>query len=289
MIENLKLKYDNPKSGSYYLDIADFVSGYFLGDTDGFANPRHRVDVKERGNANGSVLGSRLYGQRSLKIAGELIGTDASDYETLRRNIQEACALHNGLKDMIITTRSGLEVTADYIVENLELPYQKGNVIRGNYDISIICPYPFFKSTTDKSEEVLHFGSFGGVVPSVIPFAMSSGGGSAVNCENEGNVYAYPIFTIHGEVENPSILNDKTGESLSLNYTIPSGKTVEIDVFNRTVKLNTGENLLDYLTVSDDEFWVVLEVGDNNIKFTGTNPSGSAKVVVDYNDSYLGI
>lgn len=289
MISSLKLKYNRPKSGSYYLDIANYSNGYFLGDHQGLSSPTLRVDLKQKGNSHGAVLGSKLYGERKIKIAGELIGTNPTNYEELRKEIIETCALHNGLKDLLITTKSGLEVKADYIVESVELPYKKGSVIRGDFDISLSCPYPFFKGVTDKSEEIFPFGSSGGAIPAAIPYALTSGGGSAVNCENSGNIYSHPIFKIYGEIENPSILNDTTGKSLSLTYTIPSGKYVEIDVFLRTLKLSSGENLRQYLNVSDDEFWVVLEAGDNNMKLTGTNPSGSAKLVVEYNDSYLGI
>lgn len=286
MITQIKLKYDQPKDGSYYLTLGSYTSGYLFSLLEGFDFPQARIDIKDKGNSHGAVLGSKHYGRRVMRIEGEIVASSEADFETKRKNLVEACAFHNGLKDIIITTREGLELTTNAIVNvKPDLPYKKGKMIRGEFRIELVAPFPFLKSTTEQNETVEVYTGGGGEVPSAIPFAMTAGGGTAQTVENGGNVFAYPIIKIYGEIENPSILNETTGENFSLTYSLGAGRYIEIDVLNRTVKLDDDTNLLQYF--SGD--WITIAIGENILKLTGTNPSASAEAIFTFADNYLGI
>ena len=286
MITQIKLKYDQPKGGSYYLTLGTYASGYLFKRLEGFDFPEARIDIKDKGNHNGAVLGSKYYGRRIMRIEGEIIASSTTEFETMRKNLMEACGFHNGLKDIIITTREGLELTADTIINvKPDVPYTKGGMVRCDFRLELVAPFPFLKSTTEQSETVEVYAGGGGEVPSAIPFAMTAGGGTAKTVTNGGNIFAYPIIKIYGEIENPSILNETTGESFSLTYALGAGRYIEIDVLNRTVKLDDDTNLLQYFAGD----WMTITTGENILKLTGTNPSAGAEAIVEFADNYLGI
>lgn len=67
--------------------------------------------------------------------------------------------------------------------------------------------------------------------PITFPFnfgATTNPGGAGI-ANNQGNINAYPIFTVTGPIPMPFISDDTTGQSFLINATVPSGVTVTID------------------------------------------------------------
>ncbi len=269
------------------LTFGTYASGYLLKRLGGFGMPEAKVDVKDRGNYHGARLGNYAYGRRALSLEGEIIGDDTTDYESKRRALSQACDLMDGLKTLTITTRAGLVITADVIVSAaLEEPYKAGDMIRGDFRLEFVAPFPFFLSQSEHSQNIDPFVGGGGTIPAAIPFSLAVGGTGAETVANAGNGDAFPTVTIYGTIENPSLLNETTGESLALTYTLATSTDyIVIDFYNRTVLLNGITNISQY--VSGD--WWRLKPGNNSIKLASASYSADAHAVLEWFDTYVGL
>lgn len=89
---------------------------------------------------------------------------------------------------------------------------------------------------------------------------------------NAGDAAAEPIITIEctSEGENEEIgldiINHTTGQSIELEYNPAAGEQVVINIPERSIYNNSGENLIE--TISDDSFLddFVLAVGGNDLE-----------------------
>ena len=90
-----------------------------------------------------------------------------------------------------------------------------------------------------------------------------------------GNRDSTGIITINGPRTDPWIVLGDT--VLALNYTIPDGSTVTIDLYNKLIFLNGSTNIRRYLSVGEAG-WPVLGPGSNT--FTVPSGSGSGTISV---------
>lgn len=112
------------------------------------------------------------------------------------------------------------------------------------------------------------------------PLAFNFGFGSAVSPEgitvaNGGNRPAPAVITIPGPVTDPVIYNDSYSHALEFEIVVASGDYLEIDLGNRTVKLNGSVSRRGALINPD---WFMLEPGDNFLRYrasTGSAPSAT--------------
>ena len=269
------------------LTIGTFDSGYIFSRLSGFDSPTVRINVKENGNYHGARYGSAYYGARVISIEGEIWGDDADDYEAKRRALGQAFTILNGLQRVTFTTRSGLVVKADCIVNNrLEMPYEKGDVVKGDFRLELIAPFPFFLSQTKYTQSVCVFEGGGGEIPAEIPFTFGGGDSGNVDINNLGNVEAYPIIRIYGNITDPTIRNNTSGLQLSINATLADDtEYIELDVYRRTAKRENGTNILADVTGD----WWTLKTGINNVVLSATAYGEGARAEVIYEYHYLGL
>jgi hypothetical protein len=101
------------------------------------------------------------------------------------------------------------------------------------------------------------------------PFWYSTGGMQSYTDQylhaytNNGSYEAYPIVYVHGQIINPEIViyqqgtsepSSGSGKRLKINYTVPAGKKLIVDMKKRTVKLDDGTNLYSYIDTTDNKF-----------------------------------
>jgi len=269
------------------LTIGTLESGYLFKNLNGFDSPRLRMNVKDNGNYHGARFGSAYYGARTMSIEGEIWGDSPEDYEEKRRALGQAFTILNGLQEITFTTRGGLVVKADCIVNSpVEMPYEKGAVTRGDFRIELIAPYPFFLSENAQVTTVYVFQGGGGEIPSEIPFTFTDSLSSDVDINNLGNVEAYPIIRLYGIMDTPVIRNNTSGLQLSLNYDLDTeDKYLEIDIYRRTVVRDDGSN--QYAQATGD-FWT-LKTGINNIVLSASSFGDGARAEITYQYHYLGL
>jgi hypothetical protein len=139
-------------------------------------------------------------------------------------------------------------------------------------------------SATADSEGGLSF-------PVVLPvqFAAEPSAGVIV-VNNEGTTAAVPVIRIYGPCTGPRIENQTVGRALEFDadFTVGAGSYVEIDVLERTVRLNglAAQSRYDRLDFPASQWWS-LEPGDNQIRFYPVAWSGGSKVNVLYRSAWL--
>ena len=124
-----------------------------------------------------------------------------------------------------------------------------------------------------------------------IPMDMSVGGSVESAVANIGNFSSFPFFTIFGSIQDPTVSNQTTGESFSLDYTLTTAtERIEIDVENRTVLYYSAPNaapvnIRQYF--SGD--WFELQPGNNTIKLVVSDTADTGYLNVEWRDAYIGI
>lgn len=273
-------------------EVNDLILGgtsYPIKKTSGFDFPIVRTDVKDRGNYVGGVLGAYNYGRRLFSIEGEIWGTDLDDYEDKRRNIERAVDVLNGLQRAVITTKSGLTLRMDVILNNTpQLPYNAGDAIISTYRLEFVAPYPFLLSVARNYNLYVSSGG-GGEIPSEIPFDMSAGLTGSTIIRNNGNAPSFPIIYLYGAMKNPVITNGRNDKQIQINQDFDEDTIITIDTYRQTARDNHGANLYQYVTGVDMVFWFTLLNGDNTITLTPESFEEGAHAVITHQDHYLGV
>lgn len=116
-----------------------------------------------------------------------------------------------------------------------------------------------------------------------------------------GTYKSYPVITIQGPLNRPTIRNDSTGEEIGLDYNVAVGEVVTVDLFTnnqnvKTVTNNLGANLIGTISNPNDLATFHLEVaprvagGVNDIKVSGSGAlAGETNVTLTYYTRYLGV
>lgn len=120
--------------------------------------------------------------------------------------------------------------------------------------------------------------SGGMTFPLVFPLVFgSTGSGGALTVTNAGTAYTAPRFHITGPVTNPTILNETTGQSISVAIVLASGDYLDIDTADRSVVLNGTASRYSSLTATQ---WFSLGPGATNIKYLASISSASTLDVI---------
>lgn len=112
-----------------------------------------------------------------------------------------------------------------------------------------------------------------------------------------GDWPTFPTITFTGPATSMTLVNESTGEKLSLNYTLGAGQsaTFSLPYGLKTVTLNDGTNLVPYLTSDSDlatfHLAPIPEVpnGVNTLHAFGVGSTPSSVVSVQWVDRYVGL
>lgn len=99
-----------------------------------------------------------------------------------------------------------------------------------------------------------------------------SGGATVVEVDSITNTY--PIWRVEGPAVNPQLSVINTNTTIRYTGTVTSTQTLEIDMFNKTAKLN-GVSVIG--NVSGD--WVSLAPGTNRVIYTAENADARPSVI----------
>lgn len=135
------------------------------------------------------------------------------------------------------------------------------------------------------SSTALSTASGGLVFPMKFPFKFTPSGGGTATVTNKGNRPTPPIFRIYGMCVNPAIVNVSTGDRITIAGTIANGDYLEIDVANRTAKLNGG-TLQNNLVDSVNTTWYELPRGTTNLQLTSGTFDDTARLDTLFRSAY---
>ena len=166
-----------------------------------------------------------------------------------------------------------------------------------NFQISIICPFPFFKSTEESVIVLTNISSqftFPFSIPEEGIIFSEYYGTNSTPIVNTGDVEAGLIIDFYstGNVVNPIIRNINTGEFFGLNYTIEAGSIARITTIKgqksaKLITYGTATNIINY--VMKNSTWLQLSSGENQFAVTTVSGSSFLTTTLYHTDLFEGV
>lgn len=157
------------------------------------------------------------------------------------------------------------------------------------YQAQLVAPDPRAYSQAVYTADSAPMGDTGGgfTYPSTYPASFTPGSSGQLAVDNAGSVPTPPVFTIHGEVVDPTIKLLPDGPSLVLNGTVARGSTLALDAEARTVTLNGAANRLSMLDFAASR-WFDLPRGPSSVRLLAASADADAYLSVSYRHAYGG-
>lgn len=256
----------------------------------GLGSPTPRRDVTLKSARHGATDRTLLYDGRVLDVEGIIRGETALAAWQAFDAIKGALQL--GATRTIKIHRTGFAEAEQAVVVVASpvddgVSYEEPKVIR--WGVSLHAPDPRLYGA------VLRVGSYdpteaseggGTEVPFVFPLEFETSTATHLAIVNGGNTGTPPVLTVHGPVVNPVIDNDTLGLSIAVTYALGASDQVEVDVAERTIKLN-GTERLDLLNAQDTVWWE-LAAGTNRLRLRGSGMvADSTALACQYRDARI--
>lgn len=243
----------------------------------------------KKGGFVGQNVSPGQFSSYQIVMEWQIIGSSSSDLATERDDFARLLGeiIRTGTKVLRLDRSNGVDLQIEVTAVKITGDVQAEDTTSSKMLVEFATEYPFLQSSIEKTSDVNIFTGGGMSIPMPIPMDMSVGGSNDVVINNEGTYSAFPEITFYGPLQNPSLANITTGETLNLNLILnTSSDFVVIQTFLRTAVLSPGmSNARQYIT---GEFFT-LDPG-NNLLHLGAgvfNTQGKAKVV--FRDHFLGI
>lgn len=265
----------NYRGESLTLELANpYSSGFAVTGINGLGPNKATINDVEVTTNDGSVFNSAKVNPRNIVLNLEFMATDPDEVEALRQKTYKYFPLKKKLTFEVITDKRHVKIFG-YTESNEPVIFSKNE----NTQISIICPYPFFQSVTERNR-VMFYGE-----EPAFEFPFSNEGEEPVlemgyvhmvteaNVLYTGDSEVGIIITIHaiGSAKNVSIFNLDTGESMKLKVDLVKGddiiiSTVKGDKYVHKLQDGVETNALN--CIDRDADWFLLSKGDNLFAYT---------------------
>lgn len=265
----------NYRGESLTLELANpYSSGFAVTGINGLGPNKATINDVEVTTNDGSVFNSAKVNPRNIVLNLEFMATDPDEVEALRQKTYKYFPLKKKLTFEIITDKRHVKIFG-YTESNEPVIFSKNE----NTQISIICPYPFFQSVTERNR-VMFYGE-----EPAFEFPFSNEGEEPVlemgyvhmvteaNVLYTGDSEVGIIITIHaiGSAKNVSIFNLDTGESMKLKVDLVKGDDIIISTVKGEKyvhKLQDGVDTNALNCIDRDADWFLLSKGDNLFAYT---------------------
>ena len=189
---------------------------------------------------------------------------------------------------------------ADYYVEKVDIDQ---DAYRGAFQISLICPDPFFYAGTPESVDLAAWVSDFEFIHEFDEDGEELGHRESSMIEEIQNLNGVDgiglkiVMTANGDVTNPYVYLYETGERITIGtaqnpYTLTSAKRIEIDTTtghkNIVQVMNNVETRINEYLDPDSSFFQ-LGAGINTIGYNAGNGSEYLNVHIEYKMRYLGV
>jgi len=261
----------------------------------GLEAPTIRLPSFERPNVDGAFVPNHLYGGRPITLEGNVSGSGSMlTYRTRRRTLENLASIYRpaGVLQPVVfkfKTMDDLELQCEIYVRKLKFP--DALLTGGSYVLDMFAPDIRLLSQELHAQQVSIFSGGGMPIDMPIVMSMAAGGLTETTINNAGDITSQPLITVVGPIEDPTVSNQTTGESLAVDYTLTlSTERIEIDVETRTVLYfasasAAGVNIRDKFSGT----WWELRSGNNSIKLVVADTTDTGYMTINWRDSYLGI
>lgn len=249
-----------------------------------------REVVRARSGGHGSVNRSRWLSDRLIVLEGEVWGGSQAAAFTELDRIQAAFA------DAVDTPRllryrrgwgAGVDLQTEVQAVDLKATLAGGGRFL-KYQAQLRASDPRAYGQAEQVVASAPFGDTGGgfTFAATFPATFEPGSSGQAHYTNAGTTDTPPVFRLYGELENPRVQLDSTGETLALTATVGPDDFVELDVAERTVKLNGVTPRLDWrdFTTSD---WFELPRASGTVRLLADDGSADAYMTVTFRPAYV--
>lgn len=272
-------------------------------DYDGFAVPEVRSTLESFAQQDGANwIGYRL-SPRKILLKFIMLGTSLTELFTRRQELMTIFRPTNTAYKLKYTLPDTTVRQIDfYPAGGMLLPAREMRLGRNDAKqvtvVELICPDPLWYDPV----QVLVTASLPAQTNLVFPITFPITFGSSVISFTQNIVYVgtwseYPVITITGPFARPVIENISTNEMIELDYVIPGGRIVTINLKpgSKTVTDDLGTNLIGTVTSDSDfsSFHIApapeVSGGTNQIHIEGSGAAVSTSIVFSYYKRYFGI
>lgn len=250
-----------------------------------------RRTTRPRPQGHGALIDTRWSDSNLIVIEGETFSQDGVDdalaefraiVAAVAGTLDTAPALLKWQED---TAGLALQKTVVQAGEMLPVLYEAAAIVRYQLQLEAGDPRAYSQTQTTVTGDVLSTSSGGKTYRYTYPrgYFPSSGGQAAV--VNSGNVPTPPVLRVYGQCTAPRVRLLSTGQEIVLTGTIAAGDYMEIDVAQRTVKLNGAtlrNNLLDFASTS----WWEIPPGSQTVQLLAGTFDASARCDVISRSAY---
>lgn len=250
-----------------------------------------RENRRVRPTAHGGIDESKWEDGRLIVLEGEAWGdtqADAySEFRTITKPMLEtlengAALLKWGEGD------TGLELQRKVrLASEVDPPLREAAALL-LYQAQLYATDPRAYAQTQQSAQssALSQAAGGATMPTTFPITFNeSSGGLISNLVVGGNRATPPVFRVHGACSSARIKLVGTTKEIIFTGTISVGTYLEIDVFERTVRLN-GLGLVPHLLDAANTVWFELPPGTHNLQLLASSFNQDAKLEVFWRNAY---
>ena len=247
----------------------EVVSSPFVDITvvSGLDNASYRVTEREREGMDGGFIDALYEKMRLIVLEGVIYNATETYLDQLKANfapmaiVQPFYFRHPVVGERIVYAKSyGINFKID--------SRRPLGVV--SFQIQLKAEDPTIWGSLISGSTIIGGASTGYGFPMSFPlgFGGTSSTNGTVTIINAGNKDADATFTIIGDVTNPAISNDTTGQKLTFGITLTPTDSLVVNLRNKTVILNGSSNRRGImLNISR---WFMLQSGSNSIRFLGT-------------------
>lgn len=128
--------------------------------------------------------------------------------------------------------------------------------------------------------------SGGMTFPATFPLGFGApASGGFIFVTNNGTFETRPLAIIQGPVNNPSIQNVTSGQTLAFSITLGSTDSLTVDFNARTVLLNGTGNRYNAIVAGSS--WFALAPGNSTIRFLASTYNAGALLTLQYRSAWL--
>lgn len=270
----------------------DTTSPFYAGtlvpeECSGLESAEVRESSAERTEQDGAIQGNNFFGKRPIILGGEFapFGSQIQRSEMMARAMRASNAMRKDAT-LVWTPENGTQV---FVKARRNQPTKiAGNWVK-KFQLALSAADPRIYSTTLNSATVTPVPAteagrrysktynkvYGSQAPNGTLFITNNGWGESP-----------PIIRVWGPCINPSIINNTTGQAINLTYTLNAEQFLELDFFNRTIKLMGTSNRYSAMNFASSEWWY-LQPDQNEIRLAFSSYETGAKMEVFYRDAWV--
>lgn len=267
---------------------------YILAGMTGITPADAVINAVEMPTVDGARFNNSRVGMRTITITLKVRGEGA---EVRRRRVQLYRYAKPKHKIRVYIANDQRDVVIDGYLESLQ---DAGTVFSDDQRLmlSVICLTPYFRDNA-QGEQVVRFGS---TIPKfVFPFGIADPIPISVRTTdyskvimNDGDAETGVILTVKaiGNVEDPIIYNQSTGETMSFDISMVAGDELVINTIRgeKSVKRTRSGNTINVLNLmTPGSGWIELETGGNQIFYSAASGVDNIQLTFAYNELYGGL